>query len=145
MKIRTLLASGIACLFALPANAQMTHRDILASAKPIIFDGPNGSQYFLLDRHDLSDGMPVASVIIQRSDDGRTLMDIGLYCGQMGYTYLAMDHGPFFDLSAEGLAKLASQSEAIASTGLQSLTMSPITDDPYDAPLLGLYGKICGE
>lgn len=136
------LSAGLA--FAqTPVSAEMTNADILASAKPIIFEGPNNSEYFLLARHDLPDGYPVTSVIIQRADKSRILMDIGFDCPANAYTYLAMNYGPYFDLSKEGLDKLAGQSLNIATTGLQALTFTPITDDPFDAPFAKLRDTVC--
>lgn len=137
-----LLAGGLA--FAqTPVSAEMTNADIIASAKPIIFEGPNGSEYLLLARHDLPDGYPVTSVMIRRADDSRIMMDIGFDCPANAYTYLAMNYGPHFDINEESLETLASQSRNIATTGLQALIFTPITDDPFDAPFAKLYDTVC--
>ena len=141
----TLLAASASALFCGLASAQMTSQDIRASATPIYFDGINGSKYLLLDRHDLPNGNPVTSVIIRRTDGSGLLMDIGFDCDAKSYVYLAMHYGPDFDLSETGLATLAQHSRNIATTGLQALPYTPITDDPYDAAVAGLYATVCGS
>ncbi len=105
--------------------------------------GPNGSTYELLRIHGSAD-RPVASLLITRADGGATLMDQMTDCDSGQYVYLAMDHAPELPVTPEALDQLAQYSSNIVSSSLRELTFSPITDDPYDAPMAAVRGLVCG-
>lgn len=105
--------------------------------------GPNGSTYELMRIHGNAD-RPVASLLITRADGGATLMDQMTDCASGQYVYLAMDHAPELPVTAEALDQLAQYSSNIVSSSLRALTFTPITDDPYDAPMAAVRDLVCG-
>ena len=106
--------------------------------------GLNGSVYELLRLHG-NDAQPIASLLISRSDGGATLMDMMVDCASGQYAYLAMDHSPAQPVSDADLNTLAQHSHSIVADNLRPLALTPITDDPYDAPMAALNDLVCGR
>lgn len=105
--------------------------------------GPNGATYDLMRIHGSAE-RPVASLLITRADGGATLMDQMTDCASGQYVYLAMDHAPELPVTADALDQLAQYSSNILSSSLRALTFTPITDDPYDAPMAAVRDLVCG-
>ena len=87
----------------------------------------------------------MGAFLIKRDGGGATLMNIMFDCGASSYAYLAMNHSPILPVSDDALTALSGQSRNILTTGLQSVPMTPITDDPYDAPLKVFNSLLCLE
>ena len=47
-------------------------------------------------------------------------------------------------MTAEALDQLAQYSRNIVSSSLRALTFTPVTDDPYDAPMAAVRDLVCG-
>lgn len=113
-----------------------------AQGEAFSLQGPNGASYELLRIHG-EVSRPVTSLLITRPDNSVTLMDVMLVCSERGYAYLAMDHTPSIPVSRQSLDQLAQYSEAILASNLNGLTVSPLSDEAYDAPMLALYNLVC--
>lgn len=85
----------------------------------------------------------MGAFLITREGGSATLMNIMFACSEGSYAYLAMDHAPSMPVSDEAMNTLSSQSRNILSSGLQSVSMTPITNDPEDGPLKVFQSLLC--
>ena len=138
--MKTILLAALAGAMALSAQAETEM--LVEEEVQFTTPGPRGS-LFALEGERMFGENPVAAVLITRQDSSATLMEMMFRCASNEYVYLGMDHSPVLPVTDTKLALLASQSDSIITTNLNGVIFSPITDDPYDAPMAALSVELC--